>query len=285
MVKSIYKHRPIVLLTDFGLVDPFVGILKGVICSINPGAGIIDLSHGVRSQDIHHGAFLLYRAMGYFPKGSIFCVVVDPGVGTHRKPVAVKTRDYCFVGPDNGVLWEAAYTNGIEKKIHLNQKDFFLKNVSSTFHGRDIFAPCAAHLSLGVPLEKLGARMDDLEKIKFPKPSKTVLGLVLTVLDKDIYGNLTLNISQDDFFAFFRKGIVLQFGPHSIDQVFTTYGQASTDQPFLLPGSSGFMEIALKNGDAAQWLGIDVLDQCTLIPAGIRVPPESETSLSDPEKT
>ena len=105
MAKFIYKHRPIVLLTDFGLVDPFVGILKGVICSINPGARIIDLSHGVRPQDIHHGAFILSRAMGYFPRGSIFCVVVDPGVGTDRKPVVIKTRDYYFVGPDNGVLW------------------------------------------------------------------------------------------------------------------------------------------------------------------------------------
>ncbi len=265
MTKSIYKHRPIVLLTDFGLVDPFVGILKGVICTINPGARVIDLSHGVRSQDIHHGAFLLSRAMGYFPLGTIFCVVVDPGVGTHRKPVAIKTRNYYFVGPDNGVLWQAASTNEIQTQICLNRTEYFLDRVSFTFHGRDIFAPCAAHLSLGVPLENMGDKVEHIMKMEFPLPVKNKGGLVLTVLDKDIYGNLTLNISHKDFYECFREDTILQFGHHRIDQVFTTYDQADTNQPFLLPGSSGFMEIALKNGDAASWLGADVLDPCVLV--------------------
>lgn len=265
MTKSIYKHRPIVLLTDFGLMDPFVGILKGVIASINPGARIIDLSHGVRSQDIHHGAFILSRAMGYFPKGSIFCVVVDPGVGTDRKPVAIKTRDYYFVGPDNGVLWQAASTNGIQTQICLNRTEYFLDTVSSTFHGRDIFAPCSAHLALGVPMENLGHRTDSLVTMEFPVPEKKGEGLVLTILDIDVYGNLTLNISHEDFFAFFKEGSVLQIGPHCIDQVFRTYDEALIDQPFLLAGSTGSMEIALKNGNAAQWLGKDVFDRCTLV--------------------
>ena len=260
--------RPIVLLTDFGLQDAFAGILKGVILSINPHATIVDLSHGVRPQDILHGAFLLLTAQGYFPRGSIFCAVVDPGVGGGRRPVLIKTNQYYFVGPDNGLLWQAAQKNGIQSAVHLTQGAYFLEKISSTFHGRDIFAPIAAHLSLGVEMCKLGSPVNDpvkeLVHLDLPLPEKQENSLILTVLDIDIYGNITLNITQDEFYSFVKDRFCLSAGTARISSCYKAYYQAGEDQPFLLAASSGYMEVAQKNGNAAEQLGIKNLDQVVL---------------------
>ncbi len=262
------RSRPIVLLTDFGLQDAFAGILKGVILSINPHATIVDLSHGVRPQDILHGAFLLLTAQGYFPRGAIFCAVVDPGVGGDRRPVLIRTKEYDFVGPDNGLLWQAAQKNGIQSAVHLTQSTYFLEKISSTFHGRDIFAPIAAHLSLGLEMGKLGTPINDpvndLVHLDLPVPEKQGNSLILTVLDIDIYGNITLNITQDEFKAFVKDCFCLSVGTAQISACHKTYDQAGEDQPFLLASSSGYMEVALKNGNAAEQLGIKRLDQVVL---------------------
>lgn len=264
LLTSCPGNPPIALLTDFGHQDAFVGILKGVILTINPGAAIVDLSHGVRPQDLFHGAFLLASAMGYFPGGTIFCVVVDPGVGSERRPVLIQTGDYYFVGPDNGVLWPAAQKNQIKQALHLNQSAYFLKTISSTFHGRDIFAPIAAHLSQGVSINRLGTPVNSLVSLEFPGPEKQGNHLILTVLDIDIYGNIFLNIGWDEFKAFAGNRFCLETGTIQISRLHKTYAQARDSSPFLVVGSSGYMEIAVKNGNAAGQLKINCRDRLIL---------------------
>ena len=261
---DVSQTRPIALLTDFGYKDIFVGILKGVILSINPRAAILDLSHGVRPRDIFHGSFLLDCALGYFPRGTVFCVVVDPGVGTDRRPVLIKTKDYYFVGPDNGVLWQAAQKNQMEAAIHLTQKAYFLEKISSTFHGRDIFVPIAAHLSLGMEIDKFGIPINDLLQLVLPVPEKNGNKLILTILDIDIYGNICLNITWEQFKAFVGDNFYLEVGNRQISRICTAYAFSRDSQPFLLSASSGYMEIAVKNGNAAEQLAIKCLDKVVL---------------------
>ena len=255
---------PIVLLTDFGYTDPFVGIMKGVMAGIAPDARVIDLTHGILPQHIFQGAFVLYRSMDYFPRGTIFCAIVDPGVGTARRPIALKTRDFYFVGPDNGLLWPAAHANGIEACRSLDNPDFFLPSVSKTFHGRDIFAPVSARLWLGTPFEEFGGQVDTPVSLEFPVPEYKDDALVLTVMDKDRFGNLTLNLSLDTFQPFLGMAFSLDFKGTSIHSFHETYGQADDAHPFILAGSSGFIEVAVKNGNAARDLRADVMDQFLL---------------------
>jgi len=256
--------KNIALVTDFGHKDVFVGILKGVISSISPGASVIDLSHEVAPQDILHGSFFLSVSAVYFPRGTIFCVVVDPGVGSDRRAVLVKTKDYYFVGPDNGVLWQTAAENGIEQIIHLTQPRYFLETVSATFHGRDIFAPVAAHLSLGLEIEKFGDPATSLTPFEFPGPVKQDNCLILTVLHIDTYGNIILNITQDEFDCFMVSDFCLSVNHTCITPFFETYAAAEENTPFVMVSSSGYMEIAVKNKNAAQILGVERLDQITL---------------------
>ncbi len=258
--------RPITLLTDFGNQDVFVGVLKGVILSINPWASITDLGHGVPPQDIHAGAFHLSIAHGYFPRGTIFCTVVDPGVGSDRRAVAIETERYFFVGPDNGVLYPAARADRVKKAVALERPEFFLKNISSTFHGRDIFAPVAAHLSLSRDLEDLGPKMavSELTPLSFPEPRPTDQGLELTILHVDTYGNLTLNLKIRDFHKRCGKGFCLRAGSRTITQAHPAYAHAPDQQPVLLESSSGYMEIAVKNQSAARILGLSAFDTLVL---------------------
>jgi len=250
---------PIALLTDFGLDDPFVGIMKGVIAGIAPGARVIDLTHGIRPQDIFQGAFVLYRSMNYFPKGTVFCAVVDPGVGTSRRPIALKTRDYYFVGPDNGLLWPAAEANGIESWVCLENPAHFLPDVSNTFHGRDIFAPVSARLSLGRPVGDFGSKRETPVRLGLPGPEFRGDTLVLTVLDRDRFGNLTLNLPTEEFQVFADSPFSLEFKDQGITIFHHTYGEAHENYPFILAGSSGFIEVAVKDGSAAKSLGADVM--------------------------
>ncbi len=254
---------PIVLLTDFGVEDVYAGILKGVILSINPGACIVDLSHSVGPQDIRQGAFLLSSAAPYFPRGTVFCVVVDPGVGSERAPILVRTTDYTFIGPDNGVLFHASRDNGIRDIFHLNQPGCFLGTVSNTFHGRDIFAPVAAHFSLGVPAEKLGEKIESMVPLELAPalPVEDGSGFELSIIHKDRFGNLILNIRPDEFNKVAAKGFLLEYdspgeGKGRIDKVFPAYSAAPDHTPFVLESSSGYMEIAVKNQSAARVLGL-----------------------------
>jgi S-adenosyl-L-methionine hydrolase (adenosine-forming) len=255
---------PIALLTDFGHADAFAGILKGVILSINPEARIVDLCHGVSPRDIAHGALLLDISLDYFPRGTIFCAVVDPGVGSSRRAVLMETTDYFLVGPDNGVLWPAAARNKIRRVIHLTQARYFLARVSPTFHGRDIFAPVAAHLSAGTAPGAFGPRVTDPVRFTAPEPEPFEKGLILTVRHIDTFGNIGLNLTRERFKPFADNGFCLQVNQTKITRYYETYAAAPEGLPFVLTDSSGFLEIALKNGHAASLLHVQKQDTVVL---------------------
>ncbi|MCP3875766.1 MAG: SAM-dependent chlorinase/fluorinase [Desulfobacteraceae bacterium] len=252
------EKRPIILLTDFGQKDTFTGILKGVIATISPDSNVIDLTHEVNGQDISQAAFLLATSYYYFPKGSVFCVIVDPGVGSERKALCIKSKDYYFVGPDNGVLWEAANENKIEKIIHLTNPSYFLGSISNTFHGRDIFAPVAAHISKGLKeYSNLGKPLRKCVEYHFPKIEKTTSSLGLTILHIDRFGNVTLNLKEEEFWAFVKNNpFCLTINKFQIIKVFDTYSQALNSELFLIGSSSSYIEISLKNSNAAQKLKV-----------------------------
>ncbi len=264
-------NRPIVLLTDFGHTDPFVGILKGVILSIHPKARIVDLCHEVAPQDIGHGANLLDISQKYFPKGAIFCVVVDPGVGSSRRAVVVETTDYCLVGPDNGVLWPAARRNKIRRIIHLTRSRYFLPQVSATFHGRDIFAPVAAHLSAGVDPGAFGPQICDLTSFSFKAPEPCENGLILTVRHIDRFGNIGLNLTCKQFSLFAENGFCMHINQADIKESYGTYAAGPEKKPFVVADSAGFMEIAVKNGHAASHLNVKKNDPVVLTARGWKI--------------
>ena len=255
--------RPIALLTDFGHSDAFAGILKGVILSIHPQTRIVDLCHGVAPRDIGHGAHLLDISLDWFPKGTIFCTVVDPGVGTSRRALLVETRDYFLVGPDNGVLWPAASRNRIRRVIHLTQSRYFLSNVSATFHGRDIFAPVAAHLSSGIDPGAFGPEISGLTRFSFPEPESFNSGLILGIRHIDTFGNICLNLHLERFRPFVEQGFLMRVNQATISRYCETYAAAPEKDPFVIADSAGFVEIAVKNGHAASQL--DVRKQDTVV--------------------
>ncbi len=253
---------PIVLLTDFGYIDEYAGVLKGVILRVNPLAQILDLTHGIPPQDLVRASFVLTSSVSYFPRSSIFLVVVDPGVGTSRKPLLVKAGEYFFMGPDNGVLYPVASQMGDVRIFCLDHPEYFLPSVSSTFHGRDIFAPVAAHLSLGTAPEVLGTPVDHMESLDIPRPVTRERGLDLCVLFVDTFGNMILNLTAQEFAQWQQPSINIQGknGIHRITRVCSTYAQAPDNEPFLLISSSGHVEMAVKNQSAWEFLGLDSLE-------------------------
>ncbi len=200
---------PIVLMTDFGLKDPYVGVMKGVIRKINPDAEIIDLTHMVGRQDVYQAAILLYVSYKYFPHGSIFVCVVDPGVGSSRRALLVETRNYYFIGPDNGCLALAVFDNGVVNMYDVSESRYRLERVSYTFHGRDVFAPVAAWLSKGIPLEELGRQIDpgSMVKIEIGKPVVKEGLIIGEIIYADIFGNLMTNIKRE-----YLEGINVKHG-------------------------------------------------------------------------
>ncbi|HSL62059.1 MAG TPA: SAM-dependent chlorinase/fluorinase [Desulfotignum sp.] len=260
--------RPIALLTDFGHTDPFAGVLKGVILSINPRASIVDLCHGVSPRDIAQGALMLETSLNYFPRGTIFCTVVDPGVGSSRRPVLVETEDYFLVGPDNGVLWPAAVKNTIRRVVHLTRFCYFLSPVSATFHGRDIFAPVAAHLSAGTDPSAFGPIVTDPVRLAPAHPKPCENGLILTVRHIDTFGNIGLNLTWERFESFAGQGFCMRVNQTEITGQYGTYAAAPDGQPFVLADSAGFVEIAVKNGHAASQLNVQKNDSVVLTARG-----------------
>lgn len=258
---------PIVFLTDFGLYDPYVGVVKGVIWGRNPAATVIDLTHQVPPQDIRRAAFVLATSVSYFPIGSVFLVVVDPGVGTERRAVALEAEGWRFVGPDNGVFaWTlhflartgriAVRSEGANlrlergaRAVELTERRFWRPEISSTFHGRDIFGPVAAELSRGRPLTDLGEPLQALVDLPWPAASPLgdggVRGEVVTV---DGYGNLITNLRREDL----PSEPVFEIAGRSWRGLARTF-QSGAELVALI-GSSGFVEIAVPNGSAARLL-------------------------------
>jgi len=257
----------ITLTTDFS-EDFFAGVMKGVIAGINPQAHVIDITHALALGDIRAGAFALMVSCAYFPPGSIHVVVVDPGVGSARRILCARTRRYLFLAPDNGILsWTLERDTAVD--IHaVEERKFFLPAVSSTFHGRDVFAPVAAHLSLGTKVEELGPPVppDAITRIEFPKPlrsdPKTLRGKVLYI---DRFGNGITNISAQDVKDADPATARVDVLSSSIKGLSRSYVGALPGTALALLGSSGFLEIACSVGSAAKRLGLKVGENVTVM--------------------
>ena len=242
----------ITLTSDFGLKDSYVAEMKGVILTLNPNAKIIDVTHGVEKFDIRMGAFILASAVPYFPKGTVHLAVVDPGVGTERHPILVQTKQGFFVGPDNGVLMLAAENQGIKKVYELSNPKFVLPKVSATFHGRDIFAPVAAYLDMGVKPAEFGPEVAIRIMPEFARIKKGDGYLTGEILHIDGYGNIITNISQKEIMAQ-AKAVNIRLRNISLNIDFgITYAQTKPGEAIALIGSHGFLEIALNQASAAE---------------------------------
>lgn len=247
----------ITLTTDFGLSDFYVGVMKGVIFSINPKAQIVDISHQVRMGSINHAAGLIHDAYRFFPKGTVHVVVVDPGVGGRRRPIIVKTPHHLFVGPDNGLFSSVITSHPHTEVIHVTKARYFLPEVSHTFHGRDIFAPMAGHLSLDVDPMEMGSLITDPELLSLPKTEQERDLLLGQIVRVDHFGNLITNINHKQIREF--VGIhhpIVRVKSLVIEGIVKTYTDVEPGQTLALIGSSEHLEIAVNLGRACDRLGL-----------------------------
>lgn len=257
---------PITFTTDFGLTGPYVASMKGVILGISPGAVMIDITHAIQPQNIQQTAIVLDAAIPYFPAGTIHVVVVDPGVGSERRPIAVFTDRACFVGPDNGVFSHIYRDEHVREIRHLSNSNFHLPAVSHTFHGRDIFAPVAAHLAAGVPPSVLGQIIADPVTAHFPAPEQRPDGGIRgRIIYADGFGNLISNIPRQWLNA--RANWIFEIAGTTITGLSATYSDVQPGELLALGGSAGLIEIAQRNGSAARHLGIGAGEALTVRPA------------------
>jgi S-adenosylmethionine hydrolase len=248
----------ITLTTDFGTADGYVGAMKGVILSLAPSATVVDISHDVAPHDVRHGARVLAAAVPFFPSGTIHVAVVDPGVGSARRGIAVQTARAVFVGPDNGL-----FTPFLHERVacfDLTNPETYRDTVSATFHGRDIFAPVAAHLANGMPLSELGPAVDDPLSLPMPEPERLPDGQVRAeVVHVDRFGNLVTNLklAQWDKADEEPSGIRVVVGSESL-ALHRTYADVAPGTLIALVGSDGYLELAVSEGKAAERLGMGV---------------------------
>jgi len=249
----------ITLTTDFGLADGFVGTMHGVILGICPAARIVDLSHGIAPQGIQEAAFILAAATPFFPAGTVHVVVVDPGVGSERRAIAVQTDRAFYVAPDNGVLSEALAQEQVLAAVHLNRPAFWLPVVSRTFHGRDIFAPVGAHLARGVPLRELGEPVNDLLRLPVSRPERQADGTLLAhVRYIDHFGNLITDVRDHDLAQMGQ--VIVYYKEKRIAGLQPSYAAVPRGELVALIGSSRRLEIAVRDGSAARLLAAQVGD-------------------------
>jgi S-adenosylmethionine hydrolase len=249
------KWPIITLLTDFGLKDPYVASMRGVILSINPKSALVDITHQVNSHDIKEGAFILGQTYSNFPKGTIHLSVVDPGVGSTRKPILIVTKNYFFVGPDNGLFTIALRTERVKQAVVLTNQKFFRSEISSTFHGRDIFAPVAAYLSLGVKPESFGPSTKSWHEISFPDPATKQGKLIGEIVHVDAFGSLVSNIDCKGLLQFSKgRSLVTKIGKRTMRGLKQGYWEGRKDEPMVLIGSGGLLEISVREGNAQKLL-------------------------------
>ncbi|MFN8373440.1 MAG: SAM-dependent chlorinase/fluorinase [Anaerolineae bacterium] len=273
----------IAILTDFGTKDNYVGTMKGVIHSIAPQAVVIDVTHHIEAQNVRQAAFSLMSSYSYFAPGTTFLIVVDPGVGSTRRPIAVKAGEYVFVAPDNGVL---SYALGDFEKIQpfeLTNKALWLPETSATFHGRDVFAPVAAHIASGKALESVGEPIDDIHALPMPELSvsgKRVRGEIMHI---DRFGNILSSIGHMRWLSPEKLTLEPHFGEnrtplpirareakvkihtHEIDSISHAYADTPRGGLIALIGSSGYLEVAVNQGNAASVLDVVIGDHVDLI--------------------
>lgn len=249
-------QRIITLTTDFGTCDTYAGTIKGVILSINPQCTIVDITHQVAPQDIMGGCFALSSSYGYFPDGSIHLAVVDPGVGSTRRPILIETDNFFFVGPDNGIFSFILTGPDVKNIFEITNSAFFLPSVCGTFHGRDIFAPVAAHLSKGTPAESFGRPATNCTILDLPKPAaaglKQAEGEIIHI---DRFGNLITNFSRRFVEDTIGKGpFHAAIKGVSAVKLLPNYAGADEDELFCVFGSSNLLELSVKNKSARQML-------------------------------
>jgi S-adenosyl-L-methionine hydrolase (adenosine-forming) len=252
-------HRPIITLTtDFGTNDHFVGAVKGVILDIVPEAAIVDISHAVQVYDVLDGALTISQTYSYFPTGTVHMVVVDPGVGTTRRPIIASSDGYHFVAPDNGVLSMVYAKEGRMHVRHVTSDHYFRQPVSNTFHGRDVFAPVAAYLGKMVDSHKFGEEIEDYVRFAAPRPKPVAENrLRAVVLKVDRFGNLITNVTPDDAPALFagKVGFKIVVGSKEITSLRTAYAEGTPGEVFGIVGSMGYLEIVANRAAAAQITG------------------------------
>jgi S-adenosylmethionine hydrolase len=245
----------ITLTTDFGLADHYVGAMKGVILGLCPDARIVDISHDVEPFAISEGAFVIAQAYRAFPENTIHVVVIDPGVGTARRPILVNAAEQIFIAPDNGVL-SLVYAEEKHRVRHITNQEWRRQPVSQTFHGRDIFAPAAARIACGEPPEDAGDVIADYVRPPFEKPQRagenTWTGCVLKV---DRFGNVITNFRERDFPGLRDGGFTAAAGSASITSLARTYRERKPGEVFLIAGSSGYLEISAAESSAASAIG------------------------------
>lgn len=248
----------ITLTTDYGTSDHLVGVLKGVILKINPEATIVDITHEVTPFDLLDGALAIASAYPYFPPRTIHVVVVDPGVGTERRPLLVSGQNQYFIAPDNGVLSGVFEKEANFVVRHLTSEHYFLQPVSKTFHGRDVFVPVAAWLSKNWQPASMGEEITDFKRFALPKPKEAEGGLKGVVLRVDSFGNLMTNFRVEDLPEdTAEKGeVTLQVGSHAIKRFVPTFASGNAGEAVAFAGSSGYVEIAVNKGSASRTLGV-----------------------------
>ena len=251
----------ITLTTDFGYDDPYVGIMKGVILGIDPQVRIVDLSHGVPAQDIMAAALLLRHSLPYFPRGTIHIAVVDPGVGSARRPLLVEADRNYFIGPDNGVLSLALERRRPTRIIHLSNPNYYLRPTSATFHGRDIFAPVAAYLSLGIAPEAFGETISDWVELPWPAILKTETTLEGEIVYIDGFGNLFTNIRAHDLEELSGRPLRITVRALSIRGLASNYAAVEPGKYVALINSWGLLEIAIYKESAKRRSGAIVGDK------------------------
>ncbi|MBU1997956.1 MAG: SAM-dependent chlorinase/fluorinase [Candidatus Omnitrophica bacterium] len=255
------------LLTDFGLEDNFVGVMKGVIAKINPQARTIDITHSIEAQNILQAGFILRSSFSYFPKGTIHLAIVDPGVGSReRKAIIVKTRNYFFVAPDNGILSLTLEKEKPVKIIEIKNTKYFLKPVSCTFHGRDIFAPVAAYLSRKIKPEAFGTKLAKLKKLDSPCASFQGNVLKGSIIHVDRFGNLITNIEKSLFDSFVGKsGFKVRFKNEALDRISTAYVNTLHGFPLAIFGSFNTLEVSINKGSACDYFKARLFDPIEIV--------------------
>jgi S-adenosyl-L-methionine hydrolase (adenosine-forming) len=256
----------ITLMTDFGIKDGNIGVMKGVIWGICPQAQISDLSHMIGAQNVREASLILSRSAPYFPKGTVHVVVVDPGVGTARRPMAAQIGDWFYVGPDNGtitlLLERAEKENWARKFVQLDRTKYWLANVSYVFHGRDIFSPVAAHVVNGVPLSDLGTEFADPVRLQLPQPKRIGNGWRGEIIHIDHFGNLASNIRVENLGDTIqhKDKIMVKIDSIEIKGMVNTFGERAEGEVVALLGSTGNLIVSVVNGNAAVMLGVKVGD-------------------------
>jgi len=256
--ENLVANAIITLTTDYGTDDHLVGTVKGVILRINPEVTIVDITHHVTPFDLLDGALAIGAAYSYFPPKTIHVVIVDPGVGTERRPLLVSGQNHYFIAPDNGVL-SLVYEREPNVVVrHATAEHYFLQPLSKTFHGRDVFAPVAAWLSKGWQTPAMGDEISDYKKMALPRPKPGAAGVKGLVLKIDPFGNLVTNFRAEDLSSVAQNGagLNMQVGTHAVNRLVDTFARGKAGEPVAYIGSSGYLEIAINKGNAARTMSV-----------------------------